>query len=130
MFSIICDKCKSIVLPDERATLESFLQEVDYIKDDLGEICDIAVNNYIIYKCQQCGTTYRYTLPEVEQKFREQIAHEVKIVRKRYVMKHDVPVGTVDPDNGLEFCGRCVGVDDEGNCFTDIIKQCSFRREK
>lgn len=128
MFTLLCEKCKGNIFPDEQATLEKFLSKVDYVRDDLDNICDIAINNFIIYKCDYCGATYELQLRDVERKLREKIAHDVKAVRKIYVMRNDIPIGSVDPDNGMEYCGLCVGVDNEGNCYKDIIKQCSFRR--
>ena len=37
--------------------------------------------------------------------------------------------GTVNADNGLEFCGQCTGYANDGYCLIDIIKQCSVRKD-
>ena len=129
MFDLICEKCGSKLIVDNRATLDRYIAKVDYIKDDLGNICDIALGSYLTYQCIQCTAKIDYTFKEVEQKARESITNDVKIYRKKHVFRNFINLMYIDQDSGIEFCGRCLGVDNEGNCYKDIISQCPFRKE-
>ena len=129
MFEFGCEYCGRELLVDKEASLASYLSKVDYIKDDVEEICDIAMNTFLVYTCINCKRTFEYTLADVELKIRELIKSDVMQFRKKYVIRNDIVPGTVNPDNGIEYCGRCAGADDEGNCYKDVISQCSFRRE-
>jgi predicted nucleic-acid-binding Zn-ribbon protein len=128
MFNIICDKCGGSMAVDQKITLDNYVAKVDYIRDGLDKICDIALNSYLTYRCTSCLYQTNYTMAEVELKLREDLTLEVKKYRKNHVFRNVINPLYIDQDSGLEFCGRCLGVDDEGNCYIDVIKQCPFRR--
>ena len=128
MFNIICDNCGGSMIVDHKITLDNYLAKVNYVTDDIGKICDIALNSYLTYVCNSCTKQTDYTIAEVELKLREDLTFEVKKYRKSHVFRNIINPLYIDPDNGLEYCGRCLGVDNEGNCYSDIIKQCPFRR--
>lgn len=126
MFSIFCDKCNSQLDMDYTASLEEYLQKVDYIKDTINHITDVALKTPLLYKCVQCGTIFKYSWPELEIKIRESLCKDVKRYRKIYVFKNIINPGSINPDSGLIFCGICDGVDNLGNCYVDITKLCPF----
>lgn len=129
MFNIICSNCGGSMTVNYPATLENYVAKVDYLKDELGNICDIALNSYLTYSCMSCSNKKDYTMAEVELKIRQDLTQEVKKYRKTYVFKNVVNPLYIDADSGIEFCGRCLGVDNEGNCYKDVISQCPFRRK-
>jgi len=57
------------------------------------------------------------------------IAEEAMYIRKQRMFAEDINPYTIDPDNGLDYCGQCDGYDGEGNCLVDIIKQCTIRKK-
>ena len=126
MFVISCDKCGSQVNMDYNASLEDYLHKVDYVKDSADQIVDTALSTYLIYRCSRCSSIFKYTWPELEFKLRESVYKDVKRYRKIYVFKNVINPGSINPDNGLIFCGICDGVDNIGNCYKDITKICPF----
>ena len=126
MLGIDCGECNGLLLFDEFFTRNEYLKDADYIVDDAGEIVDSAVQQYLMYKCSRCNKLYKFTYMEWEKKARTKIAKEIMIARKLKVFREVVDPANVDPDNGLEWCGKCDGIDNEGNCFTDIIKVCTI----
>lgn len=117
------------MIVDYTKTIENYVQKVDYIRDDFDKICDIALNSYLTYSCLSCTIQTNYTIAEVELKIREDLTQEVKRYRKGHVFRNVVNPLHIDHDSGMEYCGRCLGVDDRGNCYKDVIRQCPFRED-
>lgn len=128
MFAFKCEKCGNKVIVDEMATKDEYMKDMDYLVDENGELLDSAVQQYLIYVCTECGENYKLNHEEWEKKFRKKIAEDTMHVRKAEMFRQLNPY-TIDPDNGLEFCGQCDGVDKEGNCYVDIIRQCTMRKK-
>ncbi len=128
MFNIMCTICGEDIKVDYDTTLSEYLTKVDYVKDDINKTCDIAISSFLVYKCLGCNKTFKYTLKEVEFMIRQTITKDIKRYRKSQVSKQLYQLTLVDPDNGMDYCGLCDGVDGEGNCFVDMFPQCPFRR--
>jgi hypothetical protein len=96
--------------------------------DSTGKLIEASIQQYLIYTCIKCGKNYKFSYKEWEKRFRMQIAEDAMHVRKAEMFKQLNPY-IIDPDNGLEFCGQCDGIDNEGNCYVDIIKQCTIRKK-
>jgi len=126
MFEITCEECSSLITMDYQASLEDYLYKVNYVTNDITYITDTAIKAYMIYKCIGCGKVFKYTLKDLELKLRQSIHKDVRKYRKIYVFRNILNPANVDPDNGLLFCGICDGVDNLGNCYTDIVNICPF----
>ena len=127
MYEIKCDKCGEVLFYNYQATIEACLGDSNYLKDTIKDIQERWLSNYLIYSCDFCKKTFKYTIIEVEKKVREGIARDVMSFRKLNMFKKEINPKTIDPDNGLEYCGQCDGVDRKGNCYVDIIKQCTIK---
>ena len=127
MFDLKCDECGHKVVPNEMLTRDEYMKDMDYFVDEEGKILDSSVQQYLIYTCIKCEKIYKLNYKEWEQRFRKKIAEDLMHVRQVEAFKKLNPY-TIDPDNGMEFCGQCAGIED-GNCYVDIIKQCSIRNK-
>jgi RNase P subunit RPR2 len=130
MFSILCDKCGEKLLIDDKATLDEYMKDCDYIVEEEGKIVEKSLQQYLIYKCNLCGEIYKFTYKEWEAKYRQKIAMDVMEVRKQKMFAENINPQTINPDNGLEYCGQCSGYAGDGHCLVDIIKQCTIRKDK
>lgn len=128
MYEIKCDDCDYNLVFDYGSTLDSCLKDLDYLRDSKEFIQDKWLSNYLVYRCVNCRKKFKYTFKEVERKVRETVSKDVIQFRKVQMFKK-IDHSLVDPDNGFEYCGQCEGVDKQGNCFVDIIKQCTIRNE-
>jgi len=81
----------------------------------------------LIYRCPKCKLLKNLTHAEWELLLRKEIAREVLDIRMKEFFRSINPQ-TIDPDNGLEYCGQCNGYAEDGNCLVDIIKQCTIRK--
>ena len=127
MFEILCDNCGEELMVDHRATMDEYNKDMDYIVEDEKKIVESSLQQYLMYKCRLCEKVYKFTYKEWEKRYREKVAMEVMEVRKHKMFKELNPQ-IVDPDNGLEYCGQCSGYAGDGNCLTDINKQCTIRK--
>jgi len=127
MFNIMCDNCDSFLVALDDETLSNYLNQVDYLNDSIDTLCSKALSTSAYYKCPRCSLKYTYTIDEVVNKFKEQLIFDIKKYRKIHIFKNYINPMIIKPDNGLLFCGLCAGIDNKGNCYVDIIKQCPFK---
>jgi len=129
MFEILCDNCGEELIIDYRTTMDEYNKDMDYIVEEAGKIVESSLQQYLMYKCRLCDQTYKFTYKDWEQRYREKVAMDVMEVRKQEMFKRLNPQ-TIDPDNGLEYCGQCSGYAEDGNCLSDIVKQCTIRKAR
>ena len=130
MFEIQCDNCGEELTIDDKATIDEYMKDMDYLADDKGKVVEASIQQYLIYSCSLCDKTYNFTYKDWEARYRKVIAQQVMEVRKQQMFSTEIDPQTINPDNGLEYCGQCSGYAEDGNCFVDIIKQCTIRKEK
>ena len=129
MFEILCDNCGEELVADYRSTLDEYNKDMDYIVEDIGKIVESSLQQYLVYTCMLCDKVYKFTYKDWERRYRERLAMDVMEIRKREMFKAVNPQ-SIDPDNGLEYCGQCSGYAGDGNCLVDIIKQCTIRKDR
>ena len=127
MFSLKCEKCDADLIIDEMLTMDEYLKDMNYLVDKNGNLLDSSIQCYIVYVCVRCGHKRKISYKDWEEMFRKKLAKEAMQIRKQKMFKTLNPY-IIDPDNGMEFCGQCDGIED-GNCYVDIIKQCSIRKK-
>lgn len=129
MFILECEKCSGKLIVDETATTVEYAKDMDYCVDELGELQEKSIQEYLVYRCNKCGREYKFTYKNWEKRMRIKLAKEAMQLRKHMMFANDINPYTIDPDNGIEYCGQCDGIDGEGNCLVDIIKQCTIRKK-
>jgi uncharacterized protein with von Willebrand factor type A (vWA) domain len=128
MFNLECEKCGSELLIDENLTLDEYMKDMDYLVDEISDIQEASIQQYLIYRCCRCGAEYKFTYKEWERRIRIKTANLAMKLRQQQMFAREIDTKSIDPDNGLEYCGQCQGIDGEGNCFIDVIKQCTIRK--
>ncbi|MBV5347605.1 hypothetical protein JZU46_05255 [bacterium] len=104
--------------------MDNYLNQVNYLTDSMSSITDIATTTPMFYKCENCDSLFSYTIDTLLIKFKEQLIYDVKSFKKIHIFKNYINPTIINPDNGLFFCGECIGIDNKGNCYVDIAKQC------
>lgn len=129
MFKLECDKCREGYLCiDRNLTLEDYKNNIDFEIAYEGTLKINKIPIYMYYVCNRCNSLYKLTPVEVEDKIRDFMANIALKMKRAYIMEQ-INFKEVDPDNGIEFCGKCVGYDGKGTCLKDIIKQCPLLKE-
>lgn len=129
MFSLECDKCANALVIDEKATLDEYMKDMNYLVDDVGNLQENSIQQYLVYRCVFCGEVKKITYKEWEKFIRFKIAKLAMNLRKQKMFAEDINPYIIDPKNGIEYCGQCDGTDGNGNCLVDIIKQCTIRKK-
>jgi DNA-directed RNA polymerase subunit RPC12/RpoP len=60
MFEINCEKCGSELIIDMIATRDEYNKDMNYLLDDKSEVIESTIQQYLIYKCLDCGEIYKY----------------------------------------------------------------------
>jgi len=129
MLDLECDVCSSKLVVDVKETIDAYSEDMDYILDDMGDIVEKTLQEYLVYKCQDCGKIYKLTYVDWELRMRKLIAYRVMEVRKQKMFREEINPKSINPDNGVELCGQCSGYAGDGWCFVDVIKQCTIRKK-
>lgn len=128
MFDIKCTKCVASLELDRNRSVETCLKDINYLKDDLIKIQDRWFSSKMTFECKACANVEKYTFEELCTKVKEDIARDVMTVRRTHMINSgQINPSSIKPDNGIEFCGICNGIDEKGNCYVDLIKQCTIR---
>jgi hypothetical protein len=128
MFEIQCDDCGESLIIDMKETADDYSKTMNYMLDQEGKLMPDTIQNYLIYKCIRCDKVYKLTYQDWERMFREKLAWEIMEIRKQKMFSEEINPQTIHADNGMDFCGQCSGYAGDGNCFKDIIRQCTIRK--
>jgi len=129
MFVLPCEKCGGRLILDEISTMTEYAKDMDYLVDEIGNLVEKSIQKYLIYRCADCADEQKLTYKDWETRMRLKIAKDAMGLRKQIMFSRDINPHTLDPDNGLEYCGQCDGYDGEGNCLTDLVKKCTIRKK-
>ena len=129
MFDIMCleKNCNGYLVMDKTATYRNYYKNGDFKLDENGELDENSLNKYLIYRCSKCNKKSKLTYEEWFYLMRKTIARTVLEVKRKEMMTQLNPQ-TIDPDNGISYCGQCLGYSGDGYCLNDIIKQCTIRK--
>jgi len=130
MFDIECDVCGAPLVVDEMMTIDEYHKDANYLFDDIWVIADDSLQDYIVYRCIECKAVYRFNYADWSLRYRRSIAKYVMESRKQKMFADQIDPKKINPNNGLEFCGQCSGSEGDGNCWADVIKQCTIRKDK
>ena len=129
MFKLSCDNCSGELTLDSQRTTADYLETMKYEVIHKGSLVNENVPLYMYYVCIKCNSGCKLTPVEFEGKIREHMAYTALKIKRANIMEQIDP-HKIDPDNGMEYCGECIGYDSHGSCLVDIIKQCPLLREK
>jgi len=126
MLEFSCDKCGNDVILNETFTMTHYMELLKYEMTHKGGLISKDLPIFMFYQCIECEEKYKLNFKEVELRIRKKIADKA-VKLKNINLRSQVNPYTIDPDNGMDECGMCEGLDGNGNCFKDFIKQCPVR---
>ena len=125
MRNLKCEVCDSGVLYlNTFESIEALSPEELLSEEQIQTFIDTYMDSYLVYTCNQCGTSFKYTDKEVLKKHRQIVLE--------YIMKQAVPVMVEMELKGnktkvLKYCGKCYGQDGKGSCAIEVYSKCELK---
>jgi len=70
--NLLCDSCNEGLLYFEPSkTLNFYFVPETFMLSEISEIIDKSINEYLVFKCRNCGAIIKYTFKDLEKKVRE-----------------------------------------------------------
>ena len=119
-----CTICGESLYLDGDSTIDEYSIYMSMNATNFSDKIDDIINDYLVYVCEGCGKTHKYTTKDVERLFRKELTK-----RALLVLINDL----VDPnkimfERYLIYCNKCQGFDGKGSCPKSIFDKCEIKR--
>jgi len=120
-----CDFCNEGLLYFEPSeTLNFYFVPETFMLSEIKNIIDKSINEYLVFKCYNCGSIIKYTFRDLEKKIRElmyeNIVNMISIKELRNSNLNAVKKVFV-------YCGKCQGFDGKGSCPIEMFEKCKLK---
>lgn len=124
--SLKCSFCEEGNLYyNQRLTFIDYTSPTSFTLDDIDDIVDGIINQYLVYECDNCGSYSRFTMRDLEKKIRKHMsAIAMTLISNGTVSMYSHSVD----DKVMIYCGKCNGMDGNGACSANIYKECKLKR--
>jgi len=110
---------------DPSETLSSYFVPETFIMSEIEEVIDKTINEYLVFKCRNCGNVIKYTYKDIEKKIREIIYNNViNLISIKELRNSDLNI----IKKVFIYCGKCHGFDGKGSCPIKIYEDCKLKR--
>lgn len=118
----VCNKGKMYCCLE--TTFRDYSSPESFSLEDIDRITDGIINEYLVYKCVECGAIEKYTFKDIEKMIREYISGRVIDM-----MARDEIIGSLASKNKVYiYCGKCKGLDGKGSCLIKTYKKCKLKK--
>lgn len=123
-----CGVCETGSLSyDSRETFQAYTDKELFVLDDIETLTDGLIANFLVFRCVDCGTNYRYTYKDIDELVRRDISNRVMDMYAKGEL-----VGATTQSKELErvfvYCGKCNGYDGNGSCLLKIFEECKLKK--
>jgi hypothetical protein len=124
--NLSCDFCKEgLLYLDKPGTLNSYFVPETFALSEISELIDKTINEYLLFKCRNCGNSIKYTYKDIEKKIRERLYKDlISMVSIKELKSHDLNF----VKKVFVYCGKCRGFDGKGSCPIKIYENCKLKR--
>jgi len=122
-----CTECaKGELYYDAAATSEAWLNPEVFTLEDVDRLVDATISDILVFICIDCGVQVRYTLKEVEKKFRKKLSARLLTM----IAMGNLPnIMALDSSRRIMiYCGKCSGYDGKGSCPLAVYNDCDVKR--
>jgi hypothetical protein len=123
---IKCESCGGSLNYSNNGTVEAYTSSATFDIDNIENIVDGIIAEYLVFECSVCGDKYRYTFKEIEKIARKELS---RMVMTSVAVGAVIQSGKLNrSDRTLVYCNKCNGVDGKGGCLLKIFKDCKLKR--
>jgi len=119
-----CPACDGVLAANEYSTYLSYAEFTHLPVHKVSSAVDDLLNNFVVYVCTSCGAQYRYTIKDIEKRFRIDIMKKVL----NGVVRGEINPASAHWTGALFYCGKCSGYDGQGSCPRKILDKCEIKR--
>lgn len=106
--------------------MDAWQQPEVFRLDDIDKLKDGIISDILVMACTDCGAQARFTLKELDKKFRKKLSHRIlTMIGKGYAPD---PGAIRKTDRLFFYCGKCGGYDGKGACPKYIYERCELKR--
>jgi len=122
---IKCKFCeKGEMFYNQSLTFYDYSLPENFVLDDITNLVDGILNEYLVYECNYCGSIEKLTYKEIEKNERHRISQLVIDSAARGEIES--AINSRKP-TALIYCGRCNGANGKGACPISVYKKCELK---
>ena len=106
------------------STLQDYSDPDSFSLEDIEKMVDGVLNEYLVYKCTNCGATEKYTFKDIEKMVRKEMSQRIIGL----AAKKEIITSLLSKNKVLVHCGKCNGLDGKGSCLVKTYKNCKLKR--
>jgi len=92
--------------------------------EDIDAIVDGVIEQYLVFKCSNCGATPRLQFKEIERMARESLSKHIMTLKAAALAER----ATNAHHRYYVHCGYCTGFDGRGSCPKAIYEKCGLKK--
>lgn len=119
-----CEVCGSYLYFDGDSTVDDYVIYMSMTPKNIHGKVEELINDYLIYTCESCGRTHKYTSKQVEFMLRRALTQRALTL----LIKDLIDLDKISFDRYLIYCGKCQGFDGKGCCPKSIFDSCPIKR--
>ena len=121
-----CEVCDGPLNYSNEYTFEAYTSPATFDIDNIENIVDGILAEYLVFECPNCSNKYRYTFKEIEKMARRELS---RMVMTSIAIGAIVQSGKLQhTDRTLVYCNKCNGTDGKGGCLLKVFKDCKLKR--
>jgi len=122
-----CETCGERFMHfDIESTLDDYSHPDVFTLDNVDNIIDGIIAEYLVYVCSKCGAKGKYTIKEIEKRVRKELSKQLlTAMAKQEMASHNFHSKKAKV---LIYCGKCTGLDGKGSCLVPIYNKCKLKR--
>jgi DNA-directed RNA polymerase subunit M/transcription elongation factor TFIIS len=120
-----CEICKEgTMVYRPGPSFDAFSDPRTFVLEDIDNIVDGIISEFLVYQCHKCGHTERLTYKEIERRERKRISQ---------IVMNSAAKGEIEKSINLRkpkvfvYCGKCPGLDGKGACLKETYKECKIK---
>lgn len=106
------------------STFKAYSDPEFFSLEDIEKMINGVMNEYLVYKCTNCGSTEKYTFRDIEKLVRKDISQRVV----NLAAKKEIMASLSSKNKVLVYCGKCGGMDGKGSCLVRTYRTCKLKK--
>lgn len=121
---LTCSVCSGPLTFSGDSTVDEYAIYMAITHLNLNVKVDELINDYLVYNCNSCGLSHKYTSREIEKLLRKKLTERALLIIIRGMTDNNDFLF----DTHLIYCNKCQGMDGQGSCLRSVYDKCQIKR--